>query len=228
MKYSFIFGRNYQLVWALILPGIVGIIPLIILIQLSEKYTHESDLLLLLSVSFYLITTILGTLKWVKAIRVKVDIIIEKDVIRFSFPKKNIFHRHDFILSISEIVNTTEDYDKGYNLLYFSTKSLTESKFHLMAKADDELYMIFKNQLNSAIENFNQGLNLEEKIKHVSIYGRWPMKVLAIVFLIMWFAFPIASYFKDMHISFWTKYGFMVLISAPIIYKVYINNFRIR
>ena len=120
MKYTFTFGRNSQLIWALILPAFIGLIPLWVIMELSIKYFPDNDWASVIITILYIAFVVFFTLKWVRSVRVDIDIEFKEGRLHFNFPVKNIFHRKDFILNISNLVNTSEDNDKGFDFLNFA------------------------------------------------------------------------------------------------------------
>lgn len=226
MKYTFTYGRNSQLIWALILPAFIGLIPLMLVLELSKKYNYDGDWIVILATFLYLAIVITATLLWVNSIRSDVEITFDKDELHFNFVKNNIFHKRDFILHLSNLKNTSEDNDKGFDFLYIETHNTSSPSFHLMAKEGDENFANFKQTLYQTIEIYNTIIQEENLIKNDSIYQKWPMKLLAILLLACWFIFPLLMYFRETDWFFSIKYWLFVLVSSPLILKVYFKNFR--
>lgn len=226
MKYTFTYGRNSQLIWAMILPAFVGLIPLMLVLELSKKYYQDADWIVILATFLYLALVVIVTFSWVKSIRSDVAICLEDNELNFNFIKKNLFHKRDFTLHLSNLRNTSEDNDKGFDFLYIETQKTSTPSFHLMAKEGDENFIEFKDLLYKAIDDYGETVSEKEGIRHITIYQKWHMKLLAFLCLVSWFIFPIALYYQETNWFMSAKYWVFVVLTLPIILKVYIQNFK--
>jgi len=169
--------------------------------------------------------TLFLTLKWVKSINAKVIVTIADGIIHFRFPFKNIFHRSDFMITFHEILNLGEDNDKGFDFLYFETTNPKYSKFHITAKEENEDFALFSKLMFEMEEEFNKQVTVDRLVTNKSIYQKWPMKILAFIFLSCWFVFPfLPGSDKDTWLLT-ARYWVFVALSSPIIAKVYYQNF---
>ncbi len=148
MKITLTFGRNAQLIWALILPAFMLLIPLILIIEfVFPLYPNNSGLLIGMATIGYLALYIWITYSWVKATTAEVEITLQSNELHFCFEKKNVFHPTDFKLTLGEIKNLSEDDDKGYQFLYFDCNNSDYSKFYLRCKIDHPEFDAFRNEL---------------------------------------------------------------------------------
>lgn len=226
MKFNFILGRNSQLIYALVLPGFIGIIPLYIILDLSEKYSTNSDSIIIISVLLYLVSVVFFTLKWVKAVRPGVEIVFENNQLHFSFLKKNILFRKDFIIPISDILNVSEDNDKGYDFIYLETSDSKFPRFYLMSGEDDVQFDRFKENLYRVIGNNNERVDADSAIKFKSVYQKLPMKLFAALLIICCFIFPVVFFYQGFNLLISLKYWLFVAISSTFAIKVWIYNFK--
>jgi len=226
MKYQLTFGRNSQLIWALIVPAFILLIPLLISIEFILPNFPKSDLILIVTTVLYMGGTLWLTLKWVKATTAPVEIFINNGVIHFHFQKKNIFHKTDFSLAYSDINNIGEDSDKGFDFLYFECNHPNYNRFHITSNEGNEEFTAFKYQIFEKETDFNTNTIPNNPITHKSIYQKWPMKILAMIFFICWFIFPLALAYNTLDWLYNIKYWIFVIMSSPIIFKVYTQNFQ--
>lgn len=153
MKYTFTFGMNSQLILAMILPAFIFLIPLLLAIEFSITWLPISDWTSIILTLLYFGCVLFSTLYLVKLIRVKVEVMIINDTIDFCFLKQNWFHKKDFTLHFKDLLTVSEDNDKGYDFIYFKTKSTVYPRFHLMKEENNPDFVSFKNQLHAHIEN---------------------------------------------------------------------------
>jgi len=165
------------------------------------------------------------TLKWVKITTANVDIRFNNDQIEFSFPKKNIFHRSDFSLSFDQILNLGEDYDKGFDFVYFTTTHSVYNKFHITSKAENADFEEFSNKLFEMQAAYNAMPARERVITNKTIYQKWPMKIAALFIFVILFSYPIVSYYQKMNWLTEVRYWVLLALSFPLITKVYNQNF---
>jgi hypothetical protein len=174
----------------------------------------------------YLGGTLWMTLSWVKATTARVDITITDWIVRFSFPKKNIFHRKDLELSFGEIRNLGEDNDKGFDFLYFETPHPEYRKFHITAAVNNPEFEAFRKQMYEMKNEFNKSAPADRIISNRSIYQKWPMKIVALIAVLFIFGYPFVSYTLKTTWLMEVKYWVIVAIGTPFIIKVYNQNYR--
>ena len=226
MKYSLTFGRNSQLIWALILPAFILLFPLLYILDYAlTTYPDQGDIIVIVGAILYLGLDIWLTMYWVKSTTTTAEITIDMDTVEFHFLKKNIFHRSDFILHINDIKNIGEDTDKGYSFLYFECRNVKYSKFFIRADENNPDFEPFRQKILSMESEFNKLIAPELRITHKGLYQKTPMIVLAFVLFFFWFAFPvimIAGVFRWVMLA---KFITFVVVSSPIIIKVYAQNY---
>ena len=227
MKYTFTFGRNSQLIWALILPAFILLIPLLLILEyVLPLYPENLGFLSLLATFGYMGFVIWLTLSWVKATTAEVEITIYPNSLEFTFIKKNIFHRSNFTLPFNEIKNIGEDNDKEFDFLYFETKHPSYPKFFIRTNENNPDFETFSQMVMKMESEFNTQASPEKVITNKSIYQRWPMIYAAFLFFACWIIFPIVMYFKESTWLIILKYFVFVILSSPIILKVYRQNFK--
>jgi hypothetical protein len=225
VTYSLTFGRNSQLIWAIILPGIILLVPLMIILSylLPLVPDNEWNPIIIAFVYFGLVFWV--TFKWVKATTAKVEIAINNGVIEFVFPKKNIFHRHNFNLTFPEIRNLSEDNDKGFDFLYFETTHPVYNKFHITAAENNTQLAEFKEKVFEMEAAYKADPSSGVIITHKTIYQKWPMKIATLFIVMILFAYPIVSYYKQMNWLVEVRYWVLLALSFPLVTKVYNQNF---
>jgi hypothetical protein len=153
MKYTFTFGRNSQLIWVMILPAFILLIPLLLAIEYIIPLFPISDWTSIILTLVYFGFVLLSTLYLVNLIRVTVEVTVNSDYIDFYFIKRNWFHKADFTLHFEDLLSVSEDNDKGYDFIYFKTKNSVYPKFHLMEEENNPDFESFKNQLYAGIDS---------------------------------------------------------------------------
>ena len=153
MKYTFTFGRNSQLVWVMILPAFVLLIPLLLAIEYIIPLFPVSDWTSIILTLLYFGCVLFLTLYLVNLIRGSVEITVNNNFIDFHFIKINWFHKKDFTLHFKDLQSVSEDNDKGYDFLYFNAKNSVYPSFHLMEKENNPDFKSFKNQLYASIDS---------------------------------------------------------------------------
>jgi hypothetical protein len=225
MHYKLTFGRNSQLIPALILPAFILLIPLVLFLEFVDPLLPSSEWTSIIVSVVYMSLVLFFTLRWVKAITAPVEITITGDEVQFLFPKKNIFHRTDFTISFQHIINIGEDSDKGFDFLYFETKLKEYKKFHITAANGDSQFAEFREHVLSRGELFNTSVPAANRITHKTIYQKWPMKMLAVFLILFLIAFPIVSLYTGTTWLNNLRYWVMVVMGIPIVAKVYSQNF---
>src|SRR6186713_2869155 len=195
MQYKLTFGRNAQIVPAIIFPALILLIPLVLFLEFADRQLLRSEWIpIILSLVYFLLVLFL-TLRLVNITRAAVEISVIGDSLQFLFPKKNFFHHTDFNISFQEIINIGEDNDKGYDFLYFKTKHKGFKNFHIMVKENDDQFMAFRNHVLSKETLFNTTVPVNRMITHKTIYQKWPMKALAFLILLFLLIFPLVSFY---------------------------------
>ena len=225
MQYKLIFGRNSQLIPALILPAFILLIPLVLFLEFVDPQLPKSEWTSIIVSVVYISLVLFFTLRWVKATTAPVEITITGDRIQFLFPKKNIFHHTDFNISFQHIINIGDDSDKGFDFLYFETKLKEYKKFHITAANGDSQFKEFRKHVLSMEELFNTSVPVANRITHKTIYQKWPMKVLAIFLILFLIVYPIVSFYTGTSWLNNLRYWVMVIMGTPIVFKVYSQNF---
>jgi len=225
-RYLLTYGRNSQIIWALVLPAFIGLIPLMISIELANKYKIDSNWLTILITPTYLIMVLLATFLWIKSIQKNVIVEIEKDNLQIHFQKKNIFHSSSIYLPLTEIVNTYMQNDKGYAFLYIETKKSRVKNFYLRAKETDPELMSLNLAINQYIEKSDYKVGVYSKLLHLTIYKKWPMKVLGSAILVLMVTLPIYMFLHEKNPLTSAKYWILIITGSPIIYKVFIQKLK--
>lgn len=153
MKYTFTFVRNSQLIWVMILPAFVLLIPLLLAIEYIFPQFPISEWTSIILTLGYLSCVLFSTLYLVYLIRGSVEVTLNSSYIDFHFFKRNLFHTKDFALHFKDLLSVSEDNDKGYNFLYFNAKNSVYPSFHLMEKENNPDFKSFKNQLYAGIDS---------------------------------------------------------------------------
>jgi hypothetical protein len=227
MKYTFTFGRNSQLIWALILPSFILLIPLLLILEyVLPLYPENLGILSLLATFGYMGFVIWLTLSWVKATTAEVEIAINHDSLQFIFIKKNIFHRSNFTLHFNEIKNIGEDNDKEFDFLYFETKHSSYPKFFIRTNENNPDFDIFGQTIFKMESEFNKQVPIDSIITNKSIYQKWPIMLAAFLFFACWLIFPIVMLLEESSWLMILKYFVFVTVSSPIVLKVYNQNFK--
>ena len=228
MNYSLTYGRNSQMIWALILPAFIALLPLMIALELANKYSPEKDWLYLFITAMYILVLLVSTLAWIKSIQKDVVVSLKNDEIHIQFQKKNIFHPSDIYLPLNQISNTNIQTDKGYDFLYIETNQSQVKNFYLRAAESDIELLNLNLTINRSIEKLNQNGEIITKPIHTSLFKQWPMKVLGMVILIVWISFPVYMFYNKLNPFTSSKYLFILVSGAPIVYKVFIQQKSIK
>jgi len=228
MNYSLTYGRNSQMIWALILPAFIALLPLMIALELANKYSPEKDWLYLFITAMYILVVLVSTLAWIKSIQKDVVVSLKNDEIHIQFQKKNIFHPSDIYLPLNQISNTNIQTDKGYDFLYIETNQSQVKNFYLRAAESDIELLNLNLTINRSIEKLNQNGEIITKPIHTSLFKQWPMKVLGMVILIVWISFPVYMFYNKLNPFTSSKYLFILVSGAPIVYKVFIQQKSIK
>jgi hypothetical protein len=225
MKYQFTFGKNSLIVWALILPAFLLLIPLLLILTYCNSIFKQFEWFSVVLSLTYFACTFWLTFKFLKLVTTNAEIELEHNKIVVHFPKKNIFHRSDFSLDFNDITNLSEDNDKAFDFMHFETSLTLHKKFHFSTKEGNPDFQNFKNQLY-AMELVNQtsSPNSLKPLTHITVYQKWPMKLLALILVLAYFIFPLVASLNSVSWFYEIKYWFVVLIGLPIIYKVYAQN----
>lgn len=226
MTYKLVFGRNSLIVPALILPAFVLIIPLLLFMEFVDPLLPRSEWIPIILSMVYFGLVIFITLQLVKATTSPVEISVMEGRIQFVFLQKNIFHRKSFTITFPEIINIGEDNDKGFDFLHFETKHMGYRKFHITAKEDDADFMAFRDYILKQEALYNAGVPNEKQITQKTLYQKWPMKSLAVLLVLFWIAYPVASHYLGTTWLNDVKYWVMVVMGTPLVMKVYYQNFR--
>ena len=225
MKYKLTFGRNVQIVSALILPALILLIPLVLFVDFADAQILRSQWTPIILTAVYFLPVLFLTLRLVNLTKAAVEITLMEDSLQFVFPEKNIFHHTDLNLSLQQIINIGEDNDKGFDFLYFKTKQNGFKNFHITAKEGDSQFIAFRDHVLSKEVLFNSSVPVGNIITHKNIYQKWPMKTLALVILLFLLAFPFVSFYIGTSWLINVKYWVMVIMGTPIVIKVYHQNF---
>jgi hypothetical protein len=224
MNYQFTFGKNYLIVWALILPAFLLLIPLLLVITCCNSILKENEWFALLLSLSYFASTFWLTFKFIKQVTADVEINLEHSKINFHFPHKNIFHRSDFSLDFNDITNLSEDNDKAFDFINFETRT-SQKKFHLSTKECNPDFQNFKNKLYELeLASKTNTSNSSSPLTHITIFQQWPMKILALILVLAYLIFPLVASLNSVSWFYEIKYWFVVLTGLPIIYKVYAQN----
>jgi len=216
------------MIWALILPAFIALLPLMIALELANKYSPEKDWLYLFITAMYILVVLVSTLAWIKSIQKDVVVSLKNDEIHIQFQKKNIFHPSDIYLPLNQISNTNIQTDKGYDFLYIETNQSQVKNFYLRAAESDIELLNLNLTINRSIEKLNQNGEIITKPIHTSLFKQWPMKVLGMVILIVWISFPVYMFYNKLNPFTSSKYLFILVSGAPIVYKVFIQQKSIK
>jgi len=226
MKYTLTFGRNSQLIWALILPAFILLIPLLFTLEyILVAFPDRGGIIVITATVLYIGFDIWLTLSWVKSTTAEAEITVHEDYVEFCFLKKNIFHRSDFTLHFNDIINIGQDNDRGYSFLYFECRHASYSKFFIRAKENNPDFEPFQQKIQSMESEFNKVTSPELRLTRKSIYQKRPMIVLAFMFFFFWFAFPIFMIIGGFGWMMVAKFTTFVIVSSPIVIKVYTQNY---
>ncbi len=226
MQFVLTLGKNSLIVPALILPSAIMTAVLVLLLEFVVPLAQVADWAVLAISLAYFAVVIFLTLQVVGSTSCRVEIAEVENGMSFHFLDENIFHRKDFTLSYSDIYNIGEDNDKGYDFLYFTTAKQGYKKFHLTAKENDQGFGAFRAIVLGKVESYNSSVSVQHRIASKTIYQKWPMITLAVLMVVFLVAYPLAAAFLG---SSWLddlKYWVMVVVSVPIVGKVYYQNFR--
>lgn len=228
MNYSLTYGRNSQMIWALILPAFIALLPLMIALELANKYSPEKDWLYLLITVMYILVVLVSTLGWIKSIQKDVVVTLKNDEIHIQFQKKNIFHPSDIYLPLNQISNTNIQNDKGYDFLYIETNQSQVKNFYLRATESDTELSNLNMAIDQNIEQLNKLGVVNTKLLHTSMFKQWPMKAFGMLIIIFWISFPIYMFYNELNPFTSSKYLFILVSGAPIVYKVFIQQKSIK
>jgi hypothetical protein len=228
MNYSLTYGRNSQMIWALILPAFIALLPLMIALELTNKYFPENDWLYILITILYVLVVLASTFILIKSIQKDVIVSLKNDEIHIKFQKKNFFHPSDIYLPLNQISNTNIQTDKGYDFLYIETNQSQVKNFYLRADESDVELLNLNLTINRSIEKLNQNGEIITRLSHISIFKQWPMKALGMIILIVWISFPVYMFYNKLNPFNSSKYLFLLVSGAPIVYKVFIQQKSIK
>lgn len=226
MPYKLTFGRNAQIVPAIILPACILLIPLLLFLELGDPQLLKSEWTPIILTAVYFLSVLFLTLRLVAYTKATVEISIIEDSLQCSFPEKNMFHRTDFNIAFQQIINIGEDNDKGYDFLYFKTKHKGFENFHITAKENDSQFIAFRDQVLSKEALFNASVSAGNSITNKTIYQEWPMKTIAFLILLLLLAFPVVSFFRGTAWMNNVSYWLMLVAGTPVVIKVYFQNFK--
>lgn len=224
IRYSLTYGRNSQMIWALVLPAFIGLIPLMISIELANNYRSNSDWLTIIITPTYLIMVFLTTFLLIKSIQKSVIVELEKTNLQIHFQKKNLFHSSNICLPLKEIVNTYMQNDKGYDFLYIETKKSRVKNFYLRAKETDPELVSLSLAINQYVKKSDSNSVENSKLLHLNSFKKWPMKVFGSVILILMITSPIYMLLKDDNPLTSSKFWILIITGSPIIYRVFIQK----
>lgn len=225
MQYKLTFGRNTQIVPAIILPALILLVPLVLFLEFADPQLLQSEWLPITLSLVYFLSVLFLTLRLVSFATASIEISVASDMLQFSFPEKNIFHHTDFNISFQDIINIGEDNDKGYDFLYFQTRHGGFKKFHITAKEGDAQFAAFRDHVVGKGALFNTSSHIGGTITNKSVYQKWPMKTLAVLLLFILLAFPLVSFYIGTNWRNNVSYWIVVLSGVPIVAKVYFHNF---
>jgi hypothetical protein len=225
MQYKLTFGRNAQIVPAIILPALILLIPLVLFLEFADPRLLRSEWIPIILSLVYFLSVLFLTLRLVNFTRASVEISIIEDSLQFLFPKKNFFHHTDFNISFQEIINIGEDNDKGFDFLYFKTKHKGFRNFHITAKENDDQFIAFRDHVLSKQALFNKSVPIDKIITHKTIYQKWPMKMVAFFIVLFLLSYPLVSFYIGTSWINTIKYWVLVIAGTPILMKVYYQNF---
>lgn len=224
MNYSLTYGRNVQMIWAMVLPAFIAIVPLVIAVELASKYYPDTDWLSILFTLMYLLVVMISTFVLIRSIQKEVIVTIANEAIHIQFQKKNFFHPSDIHLPISQIGNTFIQNDKGYDFLYIETNQSQIKNFYLRAtESEPELLRIYE-AINLHSEKSDPGNVLTPKLLHVNFYRKRPMKVFGWILLILFIIIPVYMYLKHLNPFVSSKFWILIITGTPIIYKVFLQK----
>lgn len=225
MQYKLTFGRNAQIVPAIILPALILLIPLVLFLEFADPQLLRSEWIPIILSFVYFLSVLFLTLRLVNITRGSVEISIIGDNLQFLFPKKNFFHHTDFNISFQDIINIGEDNDKSFDFLYFKTKHKGFRNFHITAKENDDQFIAFRGHVLSKEALFNKPVPIDSIITQKTIYQKWPMKILAFFIALFLLSFPLASFYIGNSWLNNVKYWILVISGTPVVMKVYYQNF---
>ena len=96
MQYKLTFGRNAQIVPAIILPALILLIPLVLFLEFADQQLLRSEWIPIILSLVYFLSVLFITLRLVNIIRGSVEISLIGDSLQFLFPKKKIFPSYRF------------------------------------------------------------------------------------------------------------------------------------
>lgn len=222
--YHFKFGRNSQLVWALVLPAFICLIPLLLVLEYLIPKNADSGIPTILLTLSYMGAVFFLTFKWVAAVNAQVVISIKDHALQFEFPVKNFFHRHDFTLGFNEITGISEDTDKGTDFLYFKSKHPHFRHFHVSATANHPDFTTFKSKVFDMEAAYNAAPHPGNNISNQTIYQTTPMKILVSMLLVFSIIFPVVMMLKGSNTLMVLKYFTMLVLCLPLFVKVFHHN----
>jgi hypothetical protein len=225
MQYKLTFGRNAQIVPAIILPALILLIPLVLFLEFADQQLVRSEWMPIILSLVYFLAVLFLTLRLVKIINGSVEVSLMDDSLQFLFPKKNFFHHTDFNIVFQEIINIGEDNDKGFDFLYFKTRHKGFKNFHITAKENDEQFIAFRDQVLSKQALFNKSVPADRIITRKTIYQKWPMKMLAFFIVLFLLTFPFLSFYIGTSWVNNLKYWMLIILGTPLVMKVYYQNF---
>ena len=225
MQYKLTFGRNAQIVPAIILPALILLIPLVLFIEFADRQLLRSEWIPIVLSLVYFLSVLFITLQLVNITRGAVEISVIGDSLQFLFLKKNFFHHTDFNISFQHIINIGEDNDKGFDFLHFKTKHKGFKNFHITAKENDDQFIAFRDYVLSKAALFNKSVPVDRIITQKTIYQKWPMKILAFFIVLFLFSYPFVSFYIGTSWLNNLKYWVLIILGTPIVMKVYYQNF---
>jgi hypothetical protein len=195
MQYKLTFGRNAQIIPAIILPALILLIPLVLFLEFADQRLVRSEWIPIILSLVYFLAVLFLTLRLVNIINGSVEVSLIDDSLQFLFPKKNFFHHTDFNIAFQEIINIGEDNDKGFEFLYFKTRHKGFKNFHITAKENDDQFMTFRDKVLSKQALFNKSVPADRIITQKTFYQKWPMKILAFFIVLFLLTFPFVSFY---------------------------------
>lgn len=224
MNYSLTYGRNSQMIWAMVLPAFIALVPLMIAVELASKYFPEMDWLTILITIMYLLVVMITTFVLIRSIQKEVIVTLANEAIHVQFQKKNFFHPSDIYLPISQIGNTFIQNDKGYDFLYIETNQSQIKNFYLRAtELEPDLLRIYE-AINHHSEKADPRNVVSPKLLHVNFYRKGPMKVFGWMLLILFIIIPVYMYLKHLNPFASSKFWILIITGTPIIYKVFLQK----
>lgn len=223
-----VLGRHTNLVYAMVLPAIIGIVPLYFTMEAVVKSNIRSPLTVPLITLLYIALVGFLTYKGVRMVQAKTRVFCAPDLLEIELTGTNFFYPNRMAIHPQNIKKITQFTDKGFRFINIGlAPSVPLRGFYLRCPEEDESFEAFYTLLCGYVADSAGKPPAASEPETRNIFQKWPLKFTAYGLLPLILLLPFLPKTGMSNLTGSVSYWIAVLAVIWFVRMVYQNNSKV-